>query len=198
MSDTGAVRDARQMPPWRLRRALGVLIVGVPAAWMTTLCRFPGRRLFGWALLLPMAMLGAGAFLLVCSDHEAWPIGSLGFVQTFFGIDWEIVQHKLYAVLLLAVGPIELLRRTGRIAQAWLRMPLPALAILGGLALFLHTHGAHPAAHKIALNHTIMGIMAITAGSSKLVSELASHSRWGLAWACLILLIGVQLLFYSE
>ncbi len=24
--------------------AVGVLIVGVPAAWMTTLCRFPGRR----------------------------------------------------------------------------------------------------------------------------------------------------------
>jgi iron(III) transport system permease protein len=35
--------------------ATGVLIVGVPAAWMTTLCRFPGRRLFDWALLLPMA-----------------------------------------------------------------------------------------------------------------------------------------------
>jgi iron(III) transport system permease protein len=35
--------------------AIGVLIVGVPAAWMTTLCRFPGRRLFDWALLLPMA-----------------------------------------------------------------------------------------------------------------------------------------------
>jgi iron(III) transport system permease protein len=35
--------------------AVGVLIVGVPAAWMTTLCRFPGRRLFDWALLLPMA-----------------------------------------------------------------------------------------------------------------------------------------------
>lgn len=34
---------------------LGVLITGVPAAWMTTLCRFPGRRLFDWALLLPMA-----------------------------------------------------------------------------------------------------------------------------------------------
>jgi iron(III) transport system permease protein len=34
---------------------VGVLIVGVPAAWMTTLCVFPGRRLFDWALLLPMA-----------------------------------------------------------------------------------------------------------------------------------------------
>jgi iron(III) transport system permease protein len=35
---------------------IGVLLVGVPAAWMVTLCRFPGRRFFEWALLLPMAM----------------------------------------------------------------------------------------------------------------------------------------------
>ena len=35
---------------------IGVLVMGVPAAWMVTLCRFPGRRIFDWALLLPMAM----------------------------------------------------------------------------------------------------------------------------------------------
>jgi iron(III) transport system permease protein len=35
---------------------IGVVLVGVPAAWMVTLCRFPGRRLFEWSLLLPMAM----------------------------------------------------------------------------------------------------------------------------------------------
>lgn len=35
---------------------VGVVLIGVPAAWMVTLCRFPGRRLFEWALLLPMAM----------------------------------------------------------------------------------------------------------------------------------------------
>lgn len=35
---------------------IGVLFIGVPAAWMVTLCRFPGRKLFDWALLLPMAM----------------------------------------------------------------------------------------------------------------------------------------------
>jgi iron(III) transport system permease protein len=35
---------------------IGVLIVGVPAAWMVTLCVFPGRKFFEWALLLPMAM----------------------------------------------------------------------------------------------------------------------------------------------
>ena len=35
--------------------AVGGLIVGVPAAWFTTLCRFPGRKFFSWAMLLPMA-----------------------------------------------------------------------------------------------------------------------------------------------
>lgn len=34
----------------------GVLLLGVPTAWLVTLCRFPGRRWFDWALLLPMAM----------------------------------------------------------------------------------------------------------------------------------------------
>jgi len=36
--------------------ALGTLIVGVGTAWLTSMCRFPGRGLFEWALLLPMAM----------------------------------------------------------------------------------------------------------------------------------------------
>ena len=36
--------------------ALGTGVIGVSAAWLVTLCRFPGRRLFEWALLLPLAM----------------------------------------------------------------------------------------------------------------------------------------------
>lgn len=36
--------------------SVGVLLMGVSGAWLTTLCQFPGRRLFEWALLLPMAM----------------------------------------------------------------------------------------------------------------------------------------------
>lgn len=35
---------------------VGVLAIGIPAAWMVSLCEFPGRRIFEWALLLPMAM----------------------------------------------------------------------------------------------------------------------------------------------
>ena len=36
--------------------AVGVLVIGVGCAWVTAMCAFPGRKLFEWALLLPMAM----------------------------------------------------------------------------------------------------------------------------------------------
>ena len=34
----------------------GTLVLGVSTAWLTSMCSFPGRRLFTWALLLPLAM----------------------------------------------------------------------------------------------------------------------------------------------
>ncbi|NJN02521.1 MAG: iron ABC transporter permease [Leptolyngbyaceae cyanobacterium SL_1_1] len=39
----------------------GVLTLGIGTAWLVTVCRFPGRRVFEWALLLPLA---APAYLL--------------------------------------------------------------------------------------------------------------------------------------
>ncbi|MGI9435633.1 MAG: ABC transporter permease, partial [Geminicoccaceae bacterium] len=36
--------------------AVGVTIIGVGTAWLVTMCQFPGRRLFEWALLLPFAV----------------------------------------------------------------------------------------------------------------------------------------------
>jgi len=35
---------------------VGTLLIGVPTAWLTATCEFPGRRGFEWALLLPMAI----------------------------------------------------------------------------------------------------------------------------------------------
>jgi iron(III) transport system permease protein len=35
---------------------VGTLIGGVGTAWLTSMCQFPGRGIFEWALLLPMAM----------------------------------------------------------------------------------------------------------------------------------------------
>lgn len=35
---------------------IGTLTIGVTTAWLTSMCRFPLRRVFEWALLLPMAI----------------------------------------------------------------------------------------------------------------------------------------------
>lgn len=177
-----------------------VLIIGLSEVRQALAIPF-----WAWSrFLLPGALLTAGSFLLVWSDHNAWPIGSLSFMQTFFGSDSEIFQHKSYGLLSVAVGMIELLRRFGQLGHAGWATPLPVFAIIGGLMLFGHTHGVHPSADKIAIDHAIMGTMAVTAGSFKLLSDWfrsssnAPSSKWELLWAGLLTLIGIQLLIYSE
>jgi hypothetical protein len=158
-----------------------------------------------WArLMLPAAMLLGSVILLVGSDHEAWPIGLLSFAQTFSGHDPEIIQHKIYALLLFLVGTVEAVRRTRRISDGLSSSLLSLFAIVGGLMLFGHSHGVHPSAMKISMHHAMMGTMAATAGSSKLLSgwfRSPVHVRspaWEWFWAGLIVLIGMQLLTYSE
>jgi hypothetical protein len=152
--------------------------------------------------LLPIFMMSVGMFLLIWSDHEGWPFGS--FSEAFLTGEWETIQHKWFGIHALVIGGIEWLRRTGQVTGRWWKFPLPAFAIIGGLSLFLHSHGVHPSAHKIALHHAVMGAMAVTAGSSKFLSDWKAsrftegRSPWELAWAALVLLIGIQLLIYSE
>lgn len=170
-----------------------------------------GIAAWSWMrFLLPGAMLAAGTYLVVWSDHDAWPIGPQTFMDTFFGGDTRTLQHKIYALLLLVVGTLELFRRSGRLQEHYWALPLPAFAVIGGSLLFLHSHSDHPSAHKIALHHLTMGVTALMAGTCLLVSEYSlatadainsvapSHARWKGAWGILVLIIGVQLLVYAE
>ncbi|MCI0427890.1 MAG: hypothetical protein L0Z46_07750, partial [Nitrospiraceae bacterium] len=113
--------------------------------------------------LLPGAMLAAGTYLIVLSDHDAWPIGSQTFMDMFFGGDTETLQHKIYALLLLVIGLLELFRRSGRLQQRYWALPLPVFAVMGGSLLFLHSHGDHPSTHHIVLHHLTMGVTALMA-----------------------------------
>ncbi|MGK2945836.1 MAG: iron ABC transporter permease, partial [Desulfuromonadales bacterium] len=36
--------------------SFGTILLGVSLAWLTAICEFPGRSIFSWALLLPLAM----------------------------------------------------------------------------------------------------------------------------------------------
>lgn len=165
-------------------------------------------------VLLPASLMGTGLFLLIWSDHEAWPIGRLSFVETFSGVDPEIFQHKLFALLSLIIGGIEGGRQLGRLTGRIWSIPLPLYAIAGGLLLLSHEHGPHPAAQQIAQHHALMAVFATTAGIAKLLavgaergpigtskratSRTGPQSPWTMAWGGLVFALGILLLFYRE
>src|SRR5688572_2306599 len=52
---------------------------------------------FTWTrFMLPAAMTAVGFFLLIWSDHDGWPIGPRGLVETFLAGSFETIQHKWF------------------------------------------------------------------------------------------------------
>lgn len=158
-----------------------------------------------WArFVLPGALGITGVYLFVWSDHDAWPIGSLSFAETFGGDDLEIIEHKLYSLLALAISMCETLRRTGRVRHPVWAAPLVFLVLIGSLLLFVHSHGNHPATVKIELHHALLGTVGVCAALSKAVASWmpgASQQlvKWAeVAWAGSVILFGLLLLVYSE
>ena len=187
---------------------LGVILVG-----LTELRTAMGWTALAWSRwLLPAALVGSGIFLLIWSDHEAWPIGSWTLAETLSGKDPEMLQHKIFGVLALGVGAVEWLRRAGKLGHWVWSALLPGFALIGGGMLFLHMHGPHPAAHQIQIHHDVMGTLALAGGLAwfsdewlhrpvRTASTLPTPKRRPVLkyfWAIAVTVIGVQLLFYSE
>jgi iron(III) transport system permease protein len=142
----------------------GVLIIGVSTAWLVTMCRFPGSKLFEWSLLLP---LSAPAYLLAYAYADM--LDYYGPVQVglrhLFGWQsqkdyWFPDLHSLggaIAMLTLALYPyVYLLARVAFLEQSvctleasrslgcnpWrsfftVALPLARPSIVAGLALAL-------------------------------------------------------------
>ena len=64
--------------------ALGTAAIGVAAAWLVTMCRFPGSRAFEWLLLLPLAM-PAYVVAYVYTDLLEYAGVVQGFLRAWFG-----------------------------------------------------------------------------------------------------------------
>ena len=90
--------------------------------------------------LWPLLFIVAGVFLAVWSDREIWPRGDLSWTW-LLQHDAEARQHKIYAILLIAIGIIEYLRARARLSRKWAHWAFPVLAIFGGVFLFFHDHG---------------------------------------------------------
>ncbi len=162
------------------------------------------RMLLWPRLVLPSALGVIGTYLLIWSDHEAWPIGPLTFVQTFSGLDPEILQHKLYGVFSSITAVSEIFRRISWARHPGWAIPLLILGLGGAVLLFFHSHGHHPGSDTITLHHTLLGSFGIGAAvSSGMVAWASGLSpetakRWELAWAGFVIVMGLQLLLYYE
>jgi iron(III) transport system permease protein len=139
---------------------IGVLVLGVAFAWLTALCEFPGRRVFDWALMLPLAMPAyVFAFVAVGLLDFSGPVQT--WMRASFGADLRLPPIRsaggVIAVMTLAFYPyVYLLARSAFLAQgrsmldigralglspmrAFLRVALPVArpAIAAGVTLAL-------------------------------------------------------------
>jgi iron(III) transport system permease protein len=142
---------------------LGTLIIGAGTAWLCSMCRFPGRGIFEWALLLPLAVptyaIGftyaglfefAGPVQTGLRDAFGWgradywfpDIRSLGgaiLVMTLVLYPYVYLLARA-AFLSQSVCALEIGRTLGR--GPWrsftdIALPLARPALVGGMALAL-------------------------------------------------------------
>ncbi|MCY1272329.1 putative 2-aminoethylphosphonate ABC transporter, permease protein [compost metagenome] len=100
---------------------IGVTLLGVSLAWLTSLCEFPGRRWLDWALMLPFAIPAyVLAFVFVGLLDFAGPLQTL--LREWFGSGFRLPRVRstggVIIVLVLVFYPyVYLLARTAFVAQ---------------------------------------------------------------------------------
>ncbi len=82
------------------------VMIGVGSAWLVTMCNFPGRRLFEWALLLPFAMPAyLIAYLYTDLLEYAGPVQT--FLRDLFG--WQTARDYWFPEIRSLGGAISML-----------------------------------------------------------------------------------------
>ncbi|WP_237060192.1 ABC transporter permease [Microbulbifer sediminum] len=82
------------------------LVTGVGAAWLVTMCRFPGRGLFEWALLLPFAV-PAYVIAYVYTDLLEFAGPVQGALRDWFG--WQTARDYWFPEIRSMGGAIAML-----------------------------------------------------------------------------------------
>ena len=85
---------------------VSVLITGVTTAWLITMCRFPGHRIFEWLLLLPMAF-PAYVIAYAYTDLLEYSGAVQGFLRHVF--DWQTPQDYWFPEIRSLGGAIALM-----------------------------------------------------------------------------------------
>jgi copper resistance protein D len=156
-----------------------------------------------WARHWPLAFFGLSAFLFLRSDPETWPLGPVGFWATL--ADPEVLLHRFFAVLVIALAIFEWRVQTSRVASGRARLVFPVLIAVSGALLLTHSHSLGNLKEEVLaeLSHIPIAIFAVTAGWSRwlelrLPSENQTQNVMARLWPLCIALIGVVLLNYRE
>jgi putative copper resistance protein D len=176
---------------------LFVLAIGV-----LSLLNAAGLR---WARHWPLLFLGLAAFLFLRSDPEVWPLGDIGLLASLRDI--EVLQHRLFVVLIAAFGIFEWRVRTGRDVKPWAQLVFPLLCAGGGTLLLTHSHAIANLKDQllIELTHTPLALTGIVAGWARWL-ELRLDPKtnpvaWRIAhwlWPVCFIVVGLMLLNYRE
>jgi putative copper resistance protein D len=150
--------------------------------------------------------LVSGLFLFVFSDTELGPFGPQSW---WYGLthNLEDLQHKTFAVILLALAILEIQRARGVLKSVWSEWVFPVLAFGGSLMLVFHEHhsGMHGAEHttvmfRIQGEHLNFAFAGFGIGVLKGLSE--SPTRWQVTlarlWSLPMIALGMLLMFYAE
>jgi len=150
-------------------------------------------------LAWPVCLIVIGFYNVILSDRFAWPIEPSTLVENLS--DPEVLQHKILAVMVLALGFIELLRRLQLVTSTmWLYL-FYGLALLNGGILLAHDFAGAPHVqfHGLTISHVLMGLLALLA---LVLKVLVDHRLILGKWACLYPLtlagLGIQLLLFTE
>ncbi len=158
-----------------------------------------------WARHWPLSFLGLAVFLFFRSDPETWPMGDVGFLESFR--DVEVVQHRFFVLLLLVFTFFEWRVRATNWNNRYARLVFPLLCAVGGTMLLTHSHAIANVKDQllIELTHTPLALAGIAAGWGRWL-EIRLNPRenpvaWQIAgwvWPACILFCGLLLLSYRE
>jgi len=158
---------------------------------------------FPWARNWPLLFLGLSLFLFLRSDPETWPLGPNGFWVTLQ--DPEVLLHRIFALLVIALAIFEWRVQTGRVATERARLIFPALVAVASALLLTHSHSLGNIKEEVLaeLSHAPLAVLGIVAGWSRwlelrLPSENKVRDRMAWLWPTCLLLIGLLLLNYRE
>jgi putative copper resistance protein D len=177
----------------------GVLMLAIGAL---SLANAAGLR---WARHWPLLFLALATFLFLRSDPEVWPLGQIGFFASFR--DVEVLQHRIFVVLIAAFAIFEWRVRTGRDVKPWARLVFPLLCAGGGVLLLTHSHAIANLKDQllIELTHTPLALAGIVAGWARwLELRLEPQTNpiaWRIArwvWPLCFVFVGLLLLNYRE